>query len=140
MLKDKINSLIETLVSTTNSGNLLWEEDLSSSYDRRYKRKMMSVGEDSSRYELEVEYKLVNENFFLDKEPSLWIKNPKLPNGMFYVYGGRHDLKNLRDIIMNKFLSDFKPTLGDLEDTLEEITKGINISEFRDSKIGKILN
>jgi hypothetical protein len=40
---------------------------------------------------------------------------------------------------MQKFLQDFKPTLGDLEDTLGELAKGINIAEFRDGKINKIL-
>lgn len=139
MVKDKIALVIETLISTTESGNLIWDED-SSSYDRRYKRKMRSVGEDTSLYELEIEYKLNNEKFILDKEPSLWIRNPKLPNGMFYVYGGKYDLTKLRDMIMVKFLPDFQPTLGDLEDTLDEIAKGISVSEFRDGKINKILN
>jgi len=139
MVKDKIALVIETLISTTESGNLIWGED-SSSYDRRYKRKMTSVGEDTSLYELEIEYKLNNEKFILDKNPSLWIRNPKLPNGMFYVYGGNYDLTKLRDMIMVKFLPDFKPTLGDLEDTLDEIAKGISVSEFRDGKINKILN
>jgi hypothetical protein len=41
---------------------------------------------------------------------------------------------------MVKFLPDFQPTLGDLEDTLDEIAKGISVSEFRDGKINKILN
>ena len=139
MVKDKIALVIETLISTTESGNLIWDED-SSSYDRRYKRKMRSVGEDTSLYELEIEYKLNNEKFILDKNPSLWIRNPKLPNGMFYVYGGNYDLTKLRDMIMVKFLPDFQPTLGDLEDTLDEIAKGISVSEFRDGKINKILN
>ena len=139
MVKDKIALVIETLISTTESGNLIWDED-SSSYDRRYKRKMRSVGEDTSLYELEIEYKLNNEKFILDKNPSLWIRNPKLPNGMFYVYGGKYDLTKLRDMIMVKFLPDFQPTLGDLEDTLDEIAKGISVSEFRDGKINKILN
>jgi hypothetical protein len=139
MVKDKIALVIETLISTTESGNLIWDED-SSSYDRRYKRKMISVGEDISLYELEIEYKLNNEKFILDKNPSLWIRNPKLPNGMFYIYGGNYDLTKLRDMIMVKFLPDFQPTLGDLEDTLDEIAKGISVSEFRDGKINKILN
>ncbi len=139
MVKDKISLVIETLISATESGNLSWNED-NSSYDRRYKRKMIAIGEDTSLYELEIEYKLNNEKFMLDKDPSLWIRNPKLPNGMFYVYGGNHDLTKLRDMIMVKFLPDFQPTLGDLEDTLGEIAKGISVSEFRDSKINKILN
>ncbi len=139
MVKDKISLVIETLISATESGNLSWNED-SSLYDRRYKRKMIAIGEDTSLYELEIEYKLNNEKFMLDKDPSLWIRNPKLPNGMFYVYGGNHDLTKLRDMIMVKFLPDFQPTLGDLEDTLGEIAKGISVSEFRDSKINKILN
>jgi hypothetical protein len=138
MLKEKIELIIDTLVKTTESGNLLWEED-SSSYDRRYKRRMQSVGEDSSLYELEIEYKLVNEKFILDNQPSLWIKNPKLPNGMFYIYGGKYDIIKLRDLILSKFLSNFTPSLGDLEDTLDEIAKGVNVSEFREGKINKIL-
>jgi hypothetical protein len=100
---------------------------------------MQSVGEDSSIYELEIEYKLVNEKFILDNQPSLWIRNPKLPNGMFYIYGGKYDIIKLRDLILCKFLSDFTPSLGDLEDTLDEIAKGVNVSEFREGKINKIL-
>lgn len=138
MLKNKIDTIIETLISTTESGNLLWEED-NASYDRRYKRKMQSVGEDTTLYEMEIEYKLNNEKFILATDPSIWIRNPKLPNGMFYVYGGKYNLTKLRDLIMEKFLQDFKPTLGDLEDTLDELAKGINISEFRDAKLNKIL-
>ena len=140
MVKDKISLVIETLVSKTESGNLIWNEDISLSYDRRYKRKMVTTGEDTSLYELEIEYKLNNEKFILDKNPSLWIRNTKLPNGMFYIYGGNYDLTKLRDMIMVKFLPDFQPTLGDLEDTLGEIAKGISVSEFRDGKINKILN
>ncbi len=138
MLKNKIELIIQTLIDTTESGNLLWEED-NSSYDRRYKRKMQCVGEDTTLYEMEIEYVLTNEKFILATDPSIWIRNPKLPNGMFYVYGGKYDLKKLRDLVMQKFLQDFKPTLGDLEDTLGELAKGINISEFRDGKINKIL-
>ena len=139
MLKDKIELLIETLISTTESGNMLWEED-NGNYDRRYKRKMQAVGQDSSIYEFDVEYKLFNEKFVLEKDISLWIRNPKLPNGMLYIYGGKYDVTKLRDVVMSKFLPDFQPTLGDLEVTLDEITKGVNISEFREGKINKVLD
>lgn len=139
MLKDKIELVIETLFTATESGNLIWYED-NSHYDKRYKRIMKSSGEDSSLYELEIEYKINNDSFVLDKEPSLWIQNLKLPNGRFCIYGGRYNLTKIRDIIMIKFLPGFKPTLGDLEDTLDEISKGISVSEFRNGKINKILN
>ena len=58
---------------------------------------------------------------------------------MFYIYGGKYDIIKLRDLILSKFLSNFTPSLGDLEDTLDEIAKGVNVSEFREGKINKIL-
>lgn len=138
MISDKVLGIVTNLTNSTKLGSLVWEED-DSKYDRRYKRKMNSVGEDGSNYELEIEYRLVNNKFVLDKS-SLWIRNSKLPNGMFYIYGGTYDLNPLRDIVLSMYLQDFQPSLGDLEDTLDEISKGINVSDLRDSKLSRILN
>ena len=102
---------------------------------------MFSIGEDGTKYEVEISFRLDNSGSWnIEKDPSLWIRNLSLPNGCFYVYGGTYNLKDLRDLIRNKYCSDMNPSAQDVEDALGEIAKGISIVELRDSKLNKILN
>jgi hypothetical protein len=141
MINDKVNQIIETLLTITKNSTLVWTETDPNSKDRKHKRNMFSIGEDGTKYEFEISFRLDNSGKWnLEKEPSLWIRNSTLPNGAFYVYGGAYNLKELRDIIRNKYCSDMNPSAQDVEDALGEIAKGISVVEYRESKLNKILN
>ena len=141
MIKDKVNQIIETLTTITKNGNLVWSESDPNSKDRKHKRSLVSLGEDGTKYEIEVIFKLDNSGKWnIEKDPSLWVRNSSLPNGHFYVYGGTYDLVELRDLVKNKYCSDMNPSSQDVEDALDSIAKGISLSEYRDNKLNKILN
>ncbi len=139
MINNKVNLIIETLIDSTNNGNLSWIE--SGNPDRRdYHREFYALGEDGTRYETEVKFSLSTDGKWkIEMSPSLWIKSAKLPNGAFYVYGGSYDLVGLRDCIRDNYCSDMNPSEKIVEDILDSISKGISVSTFRDSKLGKIL-
>ncbi len=140
MINDKVKSIIEMLITSTKSGGLQWSEK--GNPDKRdFQREFTALGEDGTKYEVEVKFTMnSNGTWQLESSPSLWIKSEKLPNGSFYVYGGEYDLKGLRQILINKYCQDMKPSEKVVEDALDSISKGINISEYRDSKLNKILN
>lgn len=142
MIKDKVYQIIETLTTITKNGTLVWNEtDPNSSSERKHKRNMFSLGEDGTRYEVEILFKLDSSGGWnIEKDPSLWVRNKSLPNGYFYIYGGTYNLKELRDLIKDKYCTDMNPSAQDIEDTLGEIAKGISVVELRDSKLNKILN
>jgi hypothetical protein len=141
MIKDKVYQIIETLTTITKNGSLVWSEVDPKSKERKHKRNMFSLGEDGTRYEIEIMFKLDNSgSWIIEKEPSLWVRNKSLPNGYFYIYGGTYDLKELRDAVKNKYCVDMNPSAQDVEDALGDIVKGISIVELRDSKLNKILN
>lgn len=142
MLKDRIIEIINRLTDVTNLNTLKWLEDDPNSKSRGHKRKMLSVGEDGTKYEMEIKFTLKNDNWVLDEEPSLWVKNSSLPDGMFYITHFRSDGETivLRNAILSNFCKDMNPTIEDVENTLSNIARGISISEFREGKLNKILN
>lgn len=140
MIKDKVNSIIESLVIATNKGQLHWLEKDPKSKKRPFFRDFISTGEDNTSYEIEVKFLLVGDKWRIDQSPSLWIKSENLPNGSFYVYGGDYDVKTLRDIIRDKYCQDMNPSEKIVEDALDSISKGISLSLYREGKLSKILN
>jgi len=139
MISDKVNSIIEMLIASTKSGNLQWNDN-SNKDKRAFHREFNCVGEDGTKYEIEVKFIMNSKSAWqLESSPSLWIRSIKLPNGSFYVYGGEHDIKGLRQVIMDKYCQDMKPSEQMVEDALDSISKGINIAEYRDSKLNKVL-
>lgn len=141
MINDKVKSIIEMLITSTKGDNLQWVEK--GNLDRRdYHREFEATGEDGTKYQSEVKYTMSSKGgiWQLESSPSLWIRSDKLPNGSFYVYGGEYDLKGLRQILMDKYCQDMKPSEKVVEDALDSISKGISIAEYRDSKLNKILN
>lgn len=142
MLKDKIIEIVERLTDVTDSNILKWSEDDPISKYRGHKRKMISTGEDGTKYEMEIKFVLRNDMWVLEEEPSLWVKNPSLPDGMFYITHFRCDgkIKFLRDAILNNFCKDMNPTIEDVENTLSDIARGISLTEFREGRLKKILN
>jgi len=143
MIKDKVETIIESLTSLTKSNLLNWEEKEPNSNKRDHRREYFTKGEDGTLYEMEIKYHLSSGGTWsLERDPSIWIKSDKLPNGSFYVsgYGSDYDTKKLRDIIMIKYCQDMKPSEKIVEDALDLISSGINIIEARDNKLNKILN
>ena len=141
MINDKVKSIIEMLITSTNGGNLQWVEK--SNPDKRdFHREFVATGEDGTTYESEVKYTMSSKGgvWQLESSPSLWIRSNKLPNGSFYVYGGEYDLKSLRQVLIDKYCKDMKPSEKVVEDALDSISKGISVAELRDSKLNKILN
>ncbi len=142
MLKDRIIEIVKNLTLVTNSGILQWVEEDPNSKSRGYKRKMKSIGEDGTNYEMEIKFSLRGENWEIDEDPGLWVRNESLPDGIFLIsnYKCENETKKLRDSIINNFCKDMNPTIEDVENALSNIAKGINISEFRDGRLNKILN
>ena len=71
MIKDKVYQIIETLTTITKNGSLVWSEIDPKSKERKHKRNMFSLGEDGTRYEIEILFKLDNSgSWIIEKEPS----------------------------------------------------------------------
>lgn len=136
MIQDKILQIIENLEEMTISNQLSWTSIIKNSQERL----LNTTGEDGTRYELEVRFNLVDDEWKLESNPSLWLRNPNLPNGMLYVYGSKYDLNNLRKVVMDKFCSDMSPSTKEVEDVLDSINKGISVSVYRNNKLNKVLN
>ena len=142
MLKDRIIEIVKTLTEVTNSNILKWSEDDPKSVSRNYRRKMISNGEDGTIYEMEIKFILKNDNWQVEEDASLWLRNKLLPDGIFYITSFKSDgeTSHLRDSILNNFCKDMSPSMEDIENTLSSIARGISISEFREGKLKKILN
>jgi len=136
-MKEKIDEILSNLIESTKSDDLIWSVES----DGKYKRKLDAKSEDDlTRFEITIEYRLSNGSFKLD-DCSLFIRNKTLPNGSYYVssYDHKVGVENLRDLLMNKYCKGFKPSIKEVEDTLESINMGISKTNYRDNKIDKIL-
>ena len=143
MINDKVKMIIENLKLSTENGELDWI-DKGPVDKRNYHREYSAVAEDGTKYEAEVKYTLSNSGtWVLESAPSIWVRSEKLPNGVFYIYGGQSELKEIisefRKVIMDKYCKDMKPSEKVVEDALDGIAKGISISTYRDNKLNKIL-
>ena len=134
--------IIENLTLSTKNGELDWI-DKGSPDKRNYHREYFVVAEDGTKYETEVKYTLSNGVWQLESVPSIFVRNEKLPNGFYYIYGGNADVRDIivefRKVIMDKYCQDMKPSEKVVEDALEGIAKGISLSTYRDNKLNKIL-
>ena len=135
--------IVENLIQSTKNGELDWI-DRSNPDKRSYQREYYAIAEDGTKYESEVKYTLSNSgNWVLESSPSIWVRSEKLPNGVFYIYGGQNELKEIisefRKVMMDKYCQDMKPSEKVVEDALDGIAKGISISTYRDNKLNKIL-
>lgn len=142
MIKEKINHIIQTLIKLTMSDNLKWQEiNNSDELKRAYYRVMTATGEDGSKFELDIKYSLINDNWKIEQLPSLTIKSNILPNGHMFVYGGNHpNIELLRDEVKKMYCIDMNPTTEIVERGLDSILKGIDLSNYRDNKIINVLN
>jgi len=142
MINDKVKMIIENLTLSTKNGELDWI-DKGSPDKINYHREYYAIAEDGTKYETEVKYTLSNGVWQLESAPSIWVRNEKLPNGVYYIYGGNTDVRDMivefRKLIMDKYCQDMKPSEKIVEDALEGIAKGISLSTHRDNKLNKIL-
>jgi len=143
MINDKVIMIVENLIQSTKNAELEWI-DKGSVDKRSYHREYYAIAEDGTKYEAEVKYTLSNSGtWVLESAPSIWVRSEKLPNGVFYIYGGQNELKEIisefRKVMMDKYCQDMKPSEKVVEDALDGIAKGISISTYRDNKLNKIL-
>jgi len=142
MIGDKITDIIEMLTKTTKSGDLTWTQVSKNDYDseRRFKAKSE---DDTTEFELNIKFSFNNESgsWLIEKEPSLWIRNQTLPGGSYLASGFHYKMiKDLRDIVKDKFCPEMTPSTEVFESKLDDILKGISKSTYRDTIIGKIFN
>jgi len=144
MINEKVKMIIENLTLSTKNGELDWL-DKGSPDKRNYHREYYAIAEDGTKYETDIKYTLSSNTgvWQLEPLPSIWIRNEKLPNGVYYIYGGNNDVRDIinefRKVIMDKYCQDMKPSEKIVEDALDVIAKGISLSTYRDNKIKKIL-
>jgi hypothetical protein len=138
-MKTKVNALIENLILSTNNDQLAWKETGPAS-KRSWHREFIAIGEDGTEYETEIKFLMIGENWQLDTSPHIWVKNGKLPNGRLLLTGASYNVQDFRKTIMDKYCADMNPTTKIVEDILEDITKGVSTSTFRDSRINNLLD
>lgn len=138
-MREKIIQIIDMLYQVTKSDEMVWLENNLNNDKRDHKRNMYAIGEDGTRFEISIEYTIVDEKFVMNSSPGMWIKSPELPGGSQYVYGYK-DVVKLRDIIKDKYCSDMNPKISDVEDKLDNILKNISVRTNRDNKLTKLLN
>lgn len=144
MINDKVKMIIENLKLSTENGELDWI-DKGPVDKRNYHREYYVIAEDGTKYEAEVKYALSNSGtWVLESAPSIWVRSEKLPNGVFYIYGGLSELKEIisefRKVMIDKYCKGMNPSEKVVEDALDCIAKGISISTYRDNKLNKIMN
>lgn len=148
MIKEKVKTIIENLIISTNNDDLDWI-DKSSVENRNFHREYYAIAEDGTRYETEVKYSLISTGsnsgtWQLESGPAIWVRNKNLPNGYYFIYCSDNDIREnifeLRKVIMDKYCKDMKPSEKIVEDALDNIAKGISLSTHRDNKLNKILN
>lgn len=144
-MKDNINSIIKSLYSATLSKDLNWtEKHVLDKQKRSYERSFKSISSNGTEYEIDVKFSLNNDKtkWDIESNPSLTIRNKSLPGGYLFVcdYTKQYDIVSLRDIIFDMYCSDMNPTIDIIVDILESINKEISLSNYRDSKINKLIN
>ena len=136
---DKVDNIVDTLIETTKSGEVKWNEKLSniSKYNRKFERVMFTSINDTT-FNITIKY-ILNEGLFeLEKSPFLFILNKELPGGTICV--NSDNIKNLREIIKDNFCQDMSPNSNDLDNILDSINKSISISKYIDDKLGGLLS
>lgn len=143
MLKDRIVDLVSKLNNLTKEGKIKWVEIDPSSTNRYYKRDMVFLAEDGTKYQMEIKFILKSDQstWVLD-EPGLSVFSKNLPDGTFYITNYRSDnwVDILRKTIYDNFCKDMNPVISDLENIFGNMTSGINKSLYRDELLKNILN
>jgi len=140
MIDNKIETIVERLLDATKSGILNWEK-IDSGIKNNTHTKWKCVAEDGTTYEMEVNYVVKNNKWQMEDYASMWIRNENLPNGTFFIYGGKSSninsiLKSIRKILTG----DYVPTTDSLEYSLDVIALGISKEQHRESILTKLLS
>lgn len=138
-MKESIEIMISNLTDATESGDIIWN-DISDPNKLKYERKLETYSEDkNTKFSVEIKYRLSN-NIWKIEDPSLWVYDKKLPGGSHLVYGDSYKgNKELRDKLKDIYCQDLNPSISDISDIFDDISKNISLSSLRDSKINKIL-
>jgi len=137
-MKEQLNDIVNTLISATKNGSLVWTENNPNLKTRTYKRKMVTKGSDGTAFEMNIEYTLSDDKWRLE-ENSVWIENATLPTGRYSISSYKYkEVLLLRDLIIEKFCGDLDPKIEVVEDILTDICKGISISTLRDNKLNDL--
>jgi hypothetical protein len=138
-MKKQIESIIDNLIINTENGNLKWIEKDPTSDTRTYKRTMISYGEDKTKYEIDIRYFLIVDDWKM-LTPDMQILSDKIPGGIVIVSGSTYTtLVNLRESIKNIYCSDLNPKIEIVENILDYINNNISLQTYRDNKLNSIL-
>jgi hypothetical protein len=133
-MNEQLKEIVDTLVSATENGILVWKESNPNSKTRAYRRKMEAIGSDGTIFTMNIEYMLIDGTWkFI--ENGIWIVNDILPGKCDLSPYKYKELLKLRDLIKEKFCSDLNPKIKYVEDILSDICKNISISTLRDNKL-----
>lgn len=137
MISNKIDGIIDMLIKSTNSGDLVWEMVSKNEYDSE--RKFRSRSEDGeSTFEMSVKYRLSDDKWVLEKDTGLWIYNATLPGGSMYAGYGYKKNADLRDVLLKIYCGDMSPSSKVVEDKLDNIIRNISKKEHRDNILTNI--
>lgn len=131
-LDNEYRAIIDSLYSATLSDELVWSRKNITSELLTLNTK----GGDSSEFEM-VFYWSFNGTIWRLAEPYIKVKNSKIEFSINQDISNK--IINLRDLLQKKYCPDFIKTDKDTLEIISSINKGISKSEFRDSKLTKIL-
>jgi hypothetical protein len=135
-MKDEISNIVKMLIDATSQNLLIWE--IASEKDSEVCLK--SIGEDKTIFTVTLKYSFIKDDYQFEKDPSLWLYNDDLPNGIMLLYGGTYtDVVILRDMLKEKYCPDFKPPTEALQKKLISICGNISKELHRDNKLKEIL-
>jgi hypothetical protein len=139
MIGDKINEIVENLISATGD-QINWRI---SKFDSMYKSSMQLIADSEdglTKFEIELKYTLDGDRWKPETSIGMFIRNINLVGGSMYITSyGYPILGELRKKLMALYYTDV-PKESDIEDKLDIISKGISKSSFRDGRINKILD
>lgn len=131
-LDNEYRAIIDLLYSATLSDELVWTRKNMTSELLTLNTK----GEDGSEFEM-VFYWSFSGNKWKLAEPYIKVKNPKIEFCINQNISNK--IIDIRDLLQKKYCPDFIKTDKDTLEIISNITKGISKSEFRNSKLIKIL-
>lgn len=141
MIKDRIEEIVEMLISSTEKGDLIWNIEIPKMNGYDNIRELSCISPDlESKFNISIKYYLTNGiTWVLESTPSLFIKNKNIST---FIANTSHTekIKDLRDYLNNKYCKDFIPSEDNLEVEFLNICKSISPVSYRDKKINNILD
>ncbi len=140
MTKNLINEIIVSLISETNSGNLIWKLRYSI-FNSETEHNMHCFSEDKQT-EFRISIRLDNDTLNLSPGSLLFIHNEKITDGKLHLSNRENiNITELEKIIFDKFVQTIIKPRHKKEDVFEDILNSIGSKQSnRDKKIDQILN